>query len=323
MTNEQELELLREKVKELQERYDFLLSAVDNLPNPIFMKDKEARFFFFNRAYSEFFDMEREKYLGTTVLDLDYLPMEDRIRFQSEDIKKIEESDIISYDTSFVTSDGVEHPSFYWSRGFRDDVSGSRGLVGEIVDITKERALQGRLDESLAELKEANELLTVMAETDHASGLYNRSVLWDKGKALVESPSDSSTGTCMAMIDLDYFKRINDDYGHLKGDEVLSSFADILRSECRVSDLPIRYGGDEFLVILNSISLEDGVKVSERIRSRTEKELVLPDGKPVTASIGVIQIDRDTSFEKNLSRLDDLLYRAKTLGRNRVVTRID
>ncbi len=320
MSHEQELAKLRADLEELQKRYDFLLSAVDHLPNPIFMKDEEARFFFFNKAYSSFFDMKREDYLGKTVLDLDYLPLEDRKRFQSEDIKRIADSDIISYDTTFTTSDGTEHPSFYWSRGFRDEATGSQGLVGEIVDITKERNLQESLDESLNELKEVNEMLHVMAETDTVSGLYNRSILWDKGKQLTEQATDPMTRVCMIMIDLDYFKQINDEYGHLKGDEVLTRFAEILRGQCRGADLPIRYGGDEFLLILNNITLEDAVKVAERIRSRCEKELVLSDGKSLTVSIGVIEIDEKEDFETNLTRLDALLYQAKDSGRNCVVS---
>ena len=320
MTHEQEMQQLRDELRELRERHDFLLSAVDNLPNPIFMKDEDARFFFFNKAYSDFFDMKREDYLGITVLDLDYLPMEERQRFQREDLRGIAEKRVISYDASFSTSDGVERPSFYWSSGFHDEVSGRKGLVGEIVDISKERALQKSLDKSLGELKRANEALKTLAETDHASGLYNRSVLWDKGKELIEKASNYDAQACMIMIDLDFFKQVNDEFGHLQGDDLLLRFAKLLKSECRTTDIPIRYGGDEFLLILNNIGLDDSMLIAERIRTRVEKELILPDGNNITASIGVIEIDQNQDFEKNLSRLDHLLYQAKEAGRNRIVS---
>ena len=319
MTNEQKIKELEKKVEELQARFDFLLSAVDHLPNPIFMKDSEARFFFFNKAYSNFFGMKRKDYIGKTVLDLDYLPIEDRERFQSEDLYRIANSDVISYDTSFVAADGIEHPSFYWSRGFRDKISGRSGLVGEIVDISKERMLKDSLDESMDALKEANERLRVMAQTDHASGLYNRSVLWEKGKALTEFNADPASCSCMIMLDLDNFKHINDKYGHLRGDEALAQFARILRSECRGADLPIRYGGDEFLLILSNIDLENAKKVAERIRKRCKSELTLPDGTPITVSVGVIAVNESEDFEKNLSRLDSYLYKAKSQGRDCVV----
>ena len=310
---------LREENKELRDRYDFLLSAVDHLPNPIFMKDEHARFFFFNKAYSEFFEMKVEDYIGTTVLDLDYLPLKDRERFQVEDLRRIADKTVISYDTVFTTNDGIDHPSFYWSCGFKDDVSGREGLCGEIVDISKERALQTSLDESLGKLQNANEMLKVMAETDHASGLYNRGVLWDKGKAMIERTVDMNPATCMIMIDLDNFKDVNDEFGHLKGDEALAKFANILKNECRSTDLPVRYGGDEFLVVIYNIGLSECVKVAERIRRRCQEELIMPNGKGITASIGIIEIDENEDFENNLKRLDDQLYKAKALGRNRVV----
>lgn len=319
MDQDKYLKALQEELEELQSKYDFLLSAVDHLPNPIFMKDDQARFFFFNKAYSDFFDMKAEDYYGTTVLDLDYLPLEDRERFQVEDLRRIADKTVISYDTVFTTGDNVDHPSFYWSCGFQDDKSGRQGLVGEIVDISKERALQESLDESLGKLQNANEMLKTMAETDHASGLYNRSVLWDKGKSMIERTSMINPATCMIMIDLDNFKDVNDEFGHLKGDEALAKFAGILKSECRSTDLPVRYGGDEFLVVVYNIGLEECVKVAERIKTRCEEELILPDGSNITASIGVIEIDENEEFEKNLTRLDDQLYKAKALGRNRVV----
>jgi len=319
MNHEEQIRSLREELDELKKKYDFLLSAVDHLPNPIFMKDDEARFFFFNKAYSDFFNMKQEDYIGSTVLDLDYLPDEDRDRFHSDAIDLIEKQELVTYDANFRTEDGRDRPSFYWSRGFRESGTGKLGLVGEIVDISKERELQKSLDRSVNDLKTANNRLKVMAETDHASGLYNRAAMWGKGREVIEHCRSRSEHVCMIMFDLDQFKGVNDHFGHLKGDEILIRFSDILRDECRFSDLPIRYGGDEFLLILENIELEDAVSVAERIRSRVEKELKLPDGENLTVSIGIIQIDEDGDFEENLQRLDKHLYEAKEQGRNRVV----
>lgn len=301
----EQFEKLREEYRELQDKFDFLLAAMDYLPNPIFMKDSDGRFLFFNKAYSEFFEMNREKYIGKTALDLDYLPMSDRQRFHDDAMKLIENAEQLTYEANFVSSDGMDRPSFYWSRGFCDEHTDRHGLVGEIVDISKERELQDKLQ--------------VMAETDHASGLFNRTVMWKKGAESIKHTSNSPDQTCLVMIDLDHFKNINDEFGHLKGDETLSSFAEILQDECRHNDVPIRYGGDEFLLILQNINMENAVKVAERISSRAEKELILPDGRSVTASIGIIEIDENENFETNLSRLDRYLYKAKEQGRNCIV----
>lgn len=316
MTNNREIEKLRKELEELQAKYDFLMSAVEHLPNPIFMKDGDGRFFFFNKAYADFFKMRRRDYIGSTVMDLEYLPLEKRERFRRDAMKLINDQDITTYDANFQTEDGVDRPSLYWACGFRDEATNRTGLVGEIVDISKERQLQESLDRSLEELKDSNEKLRIMAETDYISGLFNRSIMWSKGREYLRLSKETGKTMCIIMFDLDRFKKVNDGFGHLKGDETLADFANILRTECRTIDLPIRYGGDEFLLLLHDITQKDAAKVAERIRLRCEKELSLPDGSNVTVSIGVLEADTSRTFEDNLSKLDTLLYRAKREGRN-------
>lgn len=320
MNDSKSIEQLNEELKNVREELDFLMAAVDSLPNPIFMKDENAQFFFFNKAYSEFFNMKRRDYIGKTVLDLDYLPQEDRERFQREDLNLIKEAEILTYDADFPDENGNARTSFYWSKGFHDDVSGRKGLVGEIVDISTERRLQLELDDSLKELKNANDRLRIMAETDHGSGLYNRSVLWTKGQELIGQASVLGQRVCLIMIDLDYFKHINDTFGHLKGDEMIARFAHILKTESRQTDLSVRYGGDEFVVVLFNVDIEKAVLVAERIRKRCQEELILPDGKSATISAGVTEVDKSVDFENNLTRLDELLYNAKAGGRNIIVS---
>ena len=320
MKDNKSIEQMQEELKALQSKLDFLMTAVDNLPNPIFMKDEDAKFFFFNKAYSDFFKMRRRDYVGKTVLDLDYLSVEDRKKFQNEDLKLIEDAEVLTYKTDFPDENGNARTSFYWSSGFHDKASGKNGLVGEIVDISKEHSLQQSLDKSLAELKLANERLRIMAQTDPGSGLYNRSILWSKGRELIKQTIAADQPVSMIMMDLDYFKTVNDTFGHLKGDEIIESFARIVKSESRKTDLPIRFGGDEFVLVLFNVCREKAVNIAERIKTSCEKNLVLPDGRSVTISAGVIEIDKDVDFESNLTKLDDVLYRAKAEGRDCVIS---
>lgn len=290
MIREQD-EQLRAELERLQARYDFLLAAVDNLPNPIFMKDEDARFFFFNKAYSEFFNMKRSEYIGKTVLDLDYLPHEDRERFQSEDLKAIRQLDVISYDASFTAPDGEEHPTYYWSRGFEDLVNNKHGLVGEIVDLYKERK----------------------------SGIYNRSILQQKDNELVGSILESSADSYIILFDLDHFSKVNEKHGHMKGDEMLAQFAALLRSECRPTDLPVRYGGDEFIVILNDTDLNEAKDIADKIRVRCEKELLQPDGEAITVSASIGAFDNSGDLDNVTAGLQEFLQKSKPEGRNRIV----
>ncbi len=125
----------------------------------------------------------------------------------------------------------------------------------------------------------------------------------------------------VAMADIDHFKKINDNYGHEAGDQVLEEIAGILSEELRMPDKVGRYGGEEFVVLFPHTGLVQARKISDRIRARVGKHRF--DTKagrlPVTISVGVAQFQRGEDLEKLVSRADRALYDAKEAGRNRVV----
>jgi diguanylate cyclase (GGDEF)-like protein len=123
------------------------------------------------------------------------------------------------------------------------------------------------------------------------------------------------------MIDLDHFKVVNDQYGHGAGDEVLRQIAQLLRENVRESDIPVRYGGEEFILFLVGASAFGAAEHGERIRASVERHafLVAEDLRlPVTASVGVATRERYESLDSLIRRADLALYRAKEAGRNRV-----
>jgi two-component system chemotaxis response regulator CheY len=125
----------------------------------------------------------------------------------------------------------------------------------------------------------------------------------------------------LAICDIDDFKRYNDVFGHLAGDDVLQRVADALRTQLRSSDSLYRYGGEEFVVLLPEQTLSDGVRVLDRIRAAVEHlGITSPTGRPLTISAGVAELngDRDATVSKWIERADVALYQAKTNGRNRV-----
>ena len=125
------------ELQDTQARLSFLRAALNRLPNPIFLKDGEARFLFFNDQYAKVFGMRRSDYIGKTVLDLEYLPRDDRERFQKEDEELIRKESELSYESEFLFSDDASHLALYWSTGVHDKKTDRRGLIGEIVDITR------------------------------------------------------------------------------------------------------------------------------------------------------------------------------------------
>ena len=172
-----------------------------------------------------------------------------------------------------------------------------------------------------AESELANEKLAHLASIDRLTGLYNRgeteAILQ---KELLKNQASDSTLSAI-MLDLDNFKRVNDTYGHLAGDQVLISVAQTLIRSLRPSDMPVRYGGEEFSVFLPGTTTKNAKVIAERIRRNMENmSISLPDGTilQVTVSIGFAErIDNDT-VASLIDRADKALYHAKQNGRNRV-----
>ena len=150
---------------------------------------------------------------------------------------------------------------------------------------------------------------------DPLTGLYNRRKF---DKLMAEHFSKESTLTLM-LIDIDHFKAINDTFGHQKGDEVITAFADILKKNIRNKDICARWGGEEFVIIFPDTVLDITERVAERIRSMTETTPILED-HPVRCSIGLTQRSKGDTVQSFFKRADSLLYRAKNSGRNRIET---
>lgn len=127
---------------------------------------------------------------------------------------------------------------------------------------------------------------------------------------------------CVAMMDIDHFKTVNDTYGHDAGDHVLASVADYISRSFRPFDDAYRLGGEEFLVCLKEVDLATGLKVLDRARANLEKmPITLANGPTIniTASFGLVVSTDDVAVEEMLHRADQALYRAKNQGRNRIV----
>ena len=164
------------------------------------------------------------------------------------------------------------------------------------------------------------------AVTDQLTGLHNRRYMTGQLTALVARAAQGGEPVAALLVDLDHFKKINDSFGHDVGDEVLREFAVRLATNVRAADLPVRYGGEEFVVIMPGASLEAAERTAERIRLHVSGAPIRVAGGSevlsVTISIGVAATKGpgDTP-EALLKRADQALYEAKSSGRNRVIAR--
>lgn len=160
------------------------------------------------------------------------------------------------------------------------------------------------------------------AMVDGLTGLHNRRWLNDKAPRLVERHGRGAVPLSVLVVDVDHFKRFNDDYGHSAGDQVLAVVARTLSTSLRPTDLAARYGGEEFVVLLPDTDLAGAATAAERLRIAvggttvpTHDGRVLP---PITVSIGVAELVAGESATALIDRADAALYRAKKTGRNRV-----
>ncbi len=172
----------------------------------------------------------------------------------------------------------------------------------------------------MVRVKTAEDAVRHASHTDHLTGLYNRRFLQQRLEEELHRASRYSLRLACIMLDIDHFKTINDAHGHAAGDQVLQEIASILRRHIRKSDLAVRYGGEEFMLILFENDKQQARLVAERVRADVEASRFVWNGRPLalTISSGVAAYpDQGVGTPDELiGRADAALYAAKTAGRN-------
>jgi two-component system cell cycle response regulator len=165
-------------------------------------------------------------------------------------------------------------------------------------------------------LESQHEAMKDIAMHDQLTSLYNRHYLHARIPALIEKAGAAGKPLSVAIVDIDHFKRVNDKRGHAVGDQVLAEVAKTMLLVAGQDDMVVRFGGEEFLLVMPNTSSIEAVHRAEELRTRIER--AQPGGLPITVSIGVAELAPGESFEQQISRADDAVYRAKDSGRNRV-----
>lgn len=172
------------------------------------------------------------------------------------------------------------------------------------------------------DLKRTNELLLELSNTDHLTGLFNRRYLMEALGKEVQRSTRKGGNLSLVILDIDHFKQVNDQYGHLQGDIVLQKVALLLQKELRNYDIAARYGGEEFIAVLPDATIEEAVFVANRVRSSVQTTRFSGELSQLalTISLGVAMFSKDDNItvDSFIKLADDALYRAKANGRNRV-----
>ncbi|WP_432473925.1 GGDEF domain-containing protein [Amphritea sp. HPY] len=187
------------------------------------------------------------------------------------------------------------------------------------------RLFQNKIDEAQAEIKSLKQELEQSrqdATIDPLTGLYNRRVFdLELGQIANQTPPK----VALVMVDIDFFKKFNDTYGHLMGDKVLQYVGKLVKDQCVEPLMPVRFGGEEFAVLLPGKTIAEAVKLAEAIRQkimaiRIKQKKSGTVISSVTASFGVAVMNADEAIESFIGRADAALYQAKEAGRNNVQT---
>ncbi len=187
--------------------------------------------------------------------------------------------------------------------GIYDKDSGFLGMLGVTRDITERRAME--------------EEIRRLTEVDRLTQLYNRLKLDYVIKIEIERANRSGSSFVAIMLDIDHFKAVNDNFGHIVGDEVLKEISLIIKSSIRIIDTAGRWGGEEFMIILPESDIKGGQIVAEKMRLKIEENQFPHVGK-LTASFGVSEYKSEMSENELVTRADNAMYKAKNAGRNRV-----
>ena len=162
-----------------------------------------------------------------------------------------------------------------------------------------------------------HEEISRIAAEDDLTGLYNRRKINELIHDEIERSERYKKGFSIIIMDIDFFKRVNDRFGHLAGDQLLKMFSDIMRDTIRHTDTAGRWGGEEFVVLCPETKMDGAMALADKIRQRIESYIFNSFGKQ-TASFGVACYVDDDSVDSIISRADIALYDAKNSGRNRV-----
>lgn len=190
----------------------------------------------------------------------------------------------------------------------------------------RNRAMKEREDLLLKErqltedLNNFNKSLGVLASIDSLTGIFNRRTLLDTLEQEILRAKRYSLSFGIIIFDIDYFKKINDSYGHPAGDKVLKIICDILKMHIRINDILGRYGGEEFLILLPEAELEHTMSAAEKVRTLLSDTPIPYDSSRlrITASFGVTCYRENDDIKSIIARADGALYESKKNGRNRI-----
>ncbi len=244
--------------------------------------------------------------------------------YMSSPVETIDEDASIKESLEFLKKNHHKRVVVVDNKGYLSDVISQQELIS--LSYSRWTILMKKYQEELNEinnmLEDKNNEYKIMASTDPLTGLYNRYKFSELFDSSYISMQQSHNDLSIILLDIDFFKHINDTYGHNMGDQVLIQVTHVLLRSLRNIDIVCRWGGEEFIVLLPSASLANAFVIAEKLRISIET-MKIDTASSVTASFGVSQVLEGDDMRDAIHRADKALYLAKHSGRNCVKTEFD
>ena len=300
---------LREK-KIIEQR---LKQITDVLGEGIFLVDSDGKIIFANPEAIRLIGYSLDEIDGVLIHEFIYKQQADGTLYKPEDNPLW---DAIASGNNYTDDDGVftcktsllMPISLVCRAIFKDDMLD--GAVIAFRDITEQK-------KHLQSLEAINELLEKQATTDTLTGMFNRMKFNKSLTNEIERAERYNTPLSLIIFDIDHFKKVNDAYGHLAGDDVLKRLTKLVSTNIRQMDIFARWGGEEFVITTPETHFEGAIKLAEKLRSKIEA-YDFSEPQKVTTSFGVATLQSKDTNITLVNRADEALYRAKEGGRNQV-----
>lgn len=301
-----------------------LNTLLDNIPVYIYIKDLKQRFIYVNKMTQDLFQLPIEDILGKSAADL--LGESNVDNYDELDLKLLETKKKVEGVEDRITDAKTYH---YWTvkAPLFDDQGNLTSSVGMSTDITKSVELEKGFKKANKELKDKIKEITKLQETlweqatqDPLTNLFNRRYFNEYSEKEIHKANRNKKPLALLLLDADYFKDVNDQFGHDIGDQVLIKLSRIMIGECRRTDIVCRYGGEEFVILMPDASEKTAFERAETIRLRYQKEISEFLDTPTTISVGIAMWNARLINLEGFTKAADLaMYQAKENGRNQVV----
>lgn len=306
-------------------------TALDSLAEGVIFIDMEERIVLSNSNFEKTINKSITELMGKKISELNWkVPETKKTNYRFPWHETLEQGKNKLQSHLKLTQDSGEEISFNVNSspiyGEKEKICGAIVSFSDVTELeqTNRRLISTveKLDDAHQEVLRQNEELEKLATRDPMTGCLNRRAFFELLSAKFSSAKEHGNALCCIMADIDYFKKINDTYGHAIGDAVIISFAKIINKSLRTQDVICRYGGEEFCILLIDIEIEKAVKIAERMRRMvkfdTGSSIREPSGISVTSSFGISCASSATEPKEMISQADKALYQSKKSGRNLV-----